>query len=691
MSINKQLYFGIFGICGLFGGLCVILILLASIKLFNGYNLKIKALFNIMDTNIVSLNEENADLIAQLLFNQGKFESFLIRNYFNILKDEMGNNLFEIINIDSSEINSHFKFYTDTSTLCNEENSDCYFVYSDESIININDFTKKVLYFIKPIIKISLDTYAFDKDNFKIFNKFNFFDKESNSYISYKYDLNDIEKNFDQSIKASVLMNNIFLIFLSSIDFFQNVNKLDINDMIYEELFKENTYTLIPAFQQKLFLDPFYKSLSRTFHYGSFSFNKNEIDDNDKVDKSKINLNYLDNYLSFDMKVDYLSIFSLNFIERNGAVFLFIITNQFKYTASKSICRLMDFNNYTYSDESVNNPKIFTFESLGIDEFQLFDLKDCFINEKIIYMITSDIKYDFSLKILANTFKYSYEKDVNNQIISKLMRISSPNELSKTLINMKFYVTFQADFLVVKAFNNIMIINTLIDRLTYRSISYIILLTFFLWWVILLFVLIKLYLIADRISSPIRKLIKNISLSQGNFNNNGANLENIYYQEDKDINDLFQLCQRLIIGGFKKSNHIKNQNKLNVYNNISKVKSNNMIINENDIVIQRNHKYNEIFEKGNEIEKKEDNFKNDIYYTFKNKEFENKINNYESIKIKKVPNDRKDEIENLKNKDSEYKMFYFIHKEIENFLPFNNLYKCYYDEFYKKGNKKKKK
>ncbi len=36
-------------------------------------------------------------------------------------------------------------------------------------------------------------------------------------------------------------------------------------------------------------------------------------------------------------------------------------------------------------------------------------------------------------------------------------------------------------------------------------------------------------------------------------------------------------------------------------------------------------------------------------------------------------------------------MFYYIHKEIEGYLPYNNLYKCYYDEFSKKGNKKKKK
>ena len=60
-------------------------------------------------------------------------------------------------------------------------------------------------------------------------------------------------------------------------------------------------------------------------------------------------------------------------------------------------------------------------------------------------------------------------------------------------------------------------------------------------------------------------------------------------------------------------------------------------------------------------------------------------------KTKRISLEKKEELEILKNKDCEYKMFYYINNEIESFLPFNNLYKCYYDEFSKKNNKKKKK
>ena len=201
----------------------------------------------------------------------------------------------------------------------------------------------------------------------------------------------------------------------------------------------------------------------------------------------------------------------------------------------------------------------------------------------------------------------------------------------------------------------------MIERLIYRQVAYILLFLFILWVCVFIYVIIKLCLVADRISSPIRKLIKTISLSKANINTEEMKFEQIYYPEDKDINDLFQLCQKLIFGGVKNKINIRKKNKLNVYNNISKVKTNNMAINENLIMIQRNQKYNEIFEKGEDKENiVNDSFKKDLFFKYKNKEFDNKIKNYESKKLKKLPFDKKEEYENIKNKNSEYKMFYYI-------------------------------
>ena len=689
MSINKQLYFGIFGILALFCFLCLILILLASLKFFFIYNTKIKSIFNEMDTNIASLNGENADIFGQLAFNQGKFEAFFLRRYFNTFNNKFGEDFLNIFRIDSEEINNHFKFHNDQSELCKEENSKCFFVFSDNN--NINELNKKILYFLIPTIEISLKTNSYNKQFFLIFNKFHFFEKENNAFISYKYDENFINKNFQLGKSAYDIMNNNIISFLSSKDQIEELNEMKIEQMTNNDFFNNNAFSIFPSFLDDFMIDPFYKAISKTLHFGSYQFNKNKIDDNSNVDLSKIKIDNLDNYLSLDMKIDYISFFSLNFIERNGVIFIFILTKEGDYSVSRTVCKLFNFINYTYSEESINENLNFSVGLLDIDKFQIYDVKNCFKNKKILEYISSSKNYNYSLKILSDLYKYGYYKDSNNKIMAKYVRVFSPNKFTKALLKLKFYSSFSIYYFVIKIYNNILIINNIIDRITYRSISYIIICSFILWFFIFLFIFYKLYSVVDTISSPIRKLIKNISLSQENFNNNDIDLEKIYYREDKDINDLFQLCQKLIVGGFRKKNNFKKKNTLNVYNNISIVKTNNMIINEKDIIIQKNRKYNEIFEKKNELEISEDNFKDEIYHQYKNDNLNSIILNYESLKNKKLFQNEKEEKESIKTKDSEYKMFYYINKEIENYLPYNNLYKYYYEEFYKKGNKKKKK
>ena len=690
MSIKNQLFFGICGISALFSALCILLILLASAKLYFSYNLAMKGLFNDIDTKIVSLNGENGDLFGQLLFNQGKFESVLIRNYLSSISYEFGKEIVDIFNIDSSEINRHFKFYFDSSNLCKENGSKCYFIFSEQN--QINDSTKKLLYYLLPLIDISLDMHAYNKDNFKIFNKFHFYEKENRAYISYKYDKKDIDKNFANFFTPTVLMNNSVISLVNEIPLIENLNKIKVNEITNEKFFKENIFTLFHEVNLGKFIDPFYKSFQQIFHFGSFLFDQKKFNDNDNVSISNIIYNNLENYLSFDMNLDSLSFFSLNFIQRNGAVLIFLVGNDFRFTASESVCQLGNFYNFTYSDNSINNNLSFSINNLGLDKIQLNDISDCFSNEKMIDLIKSDNKYIYKLQILADIYKYNYTKDFNNNIKIKILRKLLPNQFMRySFLKLRLYSSYSIYLVVVKIYNNILVIHQIIDRLTFRAICLCTFFTFLLWFLIYVWVIIKLCLVTDRISSPIRKLIHNISLSQGSFNNDESNLEKIYYKEDKDINDLFQLCQRLIIGGFRKKKAIKKKDKLNVYNNVSKIKTNNMIINENDIASQRNEKYNEIFERRSELIKKEDNFKTDIYYKFKNEDFELKIKNYEIKKTKRISFEQKEELEMIKNKDYEYKMFYYINNEIEGFLPFNSLYKCYYDEFSKKNNKKKKK
>ena len=685
MSINKQLYFGILGTSFLFCFLCILLILLSSLKLFFHFNDNIKYVYNELDTNIVSLNAEIADIYAQLLFHQGNFETYFYRNYYNNLNEEIGRNLLSTINIDDDEINLKFHFYNISGSENCTNDEKCYFVFGSQ----LNNETKKKLYILIPTIEISLDTYSFNKEDLKIFNKFNFYEKESGAYISYEYHNNsDIDINLNDKIQPFTLMNNIIQYINSSISSIEKLNNIIIENLTYKEFFDDNIITLFAPKGSQLIFDPYNNYGQQTFHFASILFNNTAH--NIKIDLNDLCFKNIDNYISFDIKFNYLSYLTLNFIKNNGN-FVFLFDKKLSFSASRSICRLNDYTNFSYSDNSIKESLNLTVYYLQINESQFESIDDCLISSEIQEII-NDTENNYKLKVLYDIYKYSDGNDINNHIRMKILRESSPNNYTTSFLNLKFYHSTPYYFVVFKIYNNIMILLNMLERLIYRQVAYILLFLFILWVCVFIYVIIKLCLVADRISSPIRKLIKTISLSKANINTEEMKFEQIYYPEDKDINDLFQLCQKLIFGGVKNKINIRKKNKLNVYNNISKVKTNNMAINENLIMIQRNQKYNEIFEKGEDKENiVNDSFKKDLFFKYKNKEFDNKIKNYESKKLKKLPFDKKEEYENIKNKNSEYKMFYYINKEVEEFMPYNNLYKYYIDKFAKKSTKKKKK
>ena len=685
MSINKQLYFGILGTSFLFCFLCILLILLSSLKLFFHFNDNIKYVYNELDTNIVSLNAEIADIYAQLLFHQGNFETYFYRNYYNNLNEEIGRNLLSTINIDDDEINLKFHFYNISGSENCTNDEKCYFVFGSQ----LNNETKKKLYILIPTIEISLDTYSFNKEDLKIFNKFNFYEKESGAYISYEYHNNsDIDINLNDKIQPFTLMNNIIQYINSSISSIEKLNNIIIENLTYKEFFDDNIITLFAPKGSQLIFDPYNNYGQQTFHFASILFNNTAH--NIKIDLNDLCFKNIDNYISFDIKFNYLSYLTLNFIKNNGN-FVFLFDKKLSFSASRSICRLNDYTNFSYSDNSIKESLNLTVYYLQINESQFESIDDCLISSEIQEII-NDTENNYKLKVLYDIYKYSDGNDINNHIRMKILRESSPNNYTTSFLNLKFYYSISYYFVVFKIYNNIMILLNMIERLIYRQVAYILLFLFILWVCVFIYVIIKLCLVADRISSPIRKLIKTISLNKANINTDEMKFEQIYYPEDKDINDLFQLCQKLIFGGVKNKINIRKKNKLNVYNNISKVKTNNMAINENLIMIQRNQKYNEIFEKGEDKENiVNDSFKKDLFFKYKNKEFDNKIKNYESKKLKKLPFDKKEEYENIKNKNSEYKMFYYINKEVEEFMPYNNLYKYYIDKFAKKSTKKKKK
>ena len=131
--------------------------------------------------------------------------------------------------------------------------------------------------------------------------------------------------------------------------------------------------------------------------------------------------------------------------------------------------------------------------------------------------------------------------------------------------------------------------------------------------------------ISHSISDPIDKLIQPVPMNDNSSKELNKYFKNISYEDDSTINDLFILCKKLILGGFKSEEEYKQKKKvkkMNSYNNISLVKSNNMIINETELL------------KGEQ--ERENNFSQDpSLINYKNK-FISNIANHSKSEIKKL-------------------------------------------------------
>ena len=157
---------------------------------------------------------------------------------------------------------------------------------------------------------------------------------------------------------------------------------------------------------------------------------------------------------------------------------------------------------------------------------------------------------------------------------------------------------------------------------------------------ILLYTIITVWFISHSISRPIDKFI---SIGKDNNGKHGKDLhkdfEMITYNDDYIINSLLISCKRLFFGkGRNEKRKVNKQRKLmNAYNNISQIKSNDMIIDEKEIIKKVNKKEINFFEKyepskddNNRVRKSnvtENEYNNHIHSTITNINNNNNVNN----------------------------------------------------------------
>ena len=646
MSIKKQIYFGIFGISFLS---CINMFLLLFVICFiilSNQLLIIQKDLDMRDNNSLVEIGQLVDLISATLIEQIKNEIYLIR----LILDNYNN--------------TNYYYYFDIKNYNNK-------FYSDN-----NDIHNTLLNLLSPILQKTLEINSYNLNDIQLFEHF-FILQNNLTYFPYNKDENILQKinNINSEKLSSEILNrvkNTYLVsfFLIHYDIIEKINA--------EEFFLKNPALIF--FKKNVESRLLSQFLNYTY---AISLKIDKIND---ISRNIEYNNNVKNIIWLNFKTSIFNSVTKAYLNKLSNVYdLIVIDKITNETISYEQCFFLNKLQYLYL-KNENNIEI-------SNELLYPTINKCFNNEFFQKLLSQKIDYNEIQKFQFTFSTYSYNNyseskyDYNDRIVFKSIRIITPSKYIRKLINSNYYYSFGLMNFIIKIQNKMLCYQSKIKDIFINIFIIILFNNCIIWFVIFIIIIIFIYIESNNISKPIKILIQKISSNNDTNEVKLNDLDDISYKEDKDINDLFGICKKLIIGGFKNKNNYYKKNTLNIYNNVSIIKTNNMIFNEYEFESNKDKKYKDIFDDEENI-KTNNNFEKEIYHKFNSKSLNEEIK-------KKVKNKFKiynSEIQILLNSTNnlEYQLLIMAYKDIENKIPNNNLYKLYSNEFPKKKKQKDK-
>jgi hypothetical protein len=566
MSISFQIRVGILFVFSV--SIFIILVLLIICLIVHYYSLK-KYYNNLLYNDEMDLLENIEQLIesGERIFEiTSKSESYFYNKLY------------------SNYFNHHFYFLLENL----DENNDYFnntFVYNN----TLNSTELKFFKLILPIINVTLnqklieDNITFSRFQFFLPNNKTFIYSYQNSYIdNYTILRNNFEKYLTiQNNKSNSILNR--------------------NNSIYflNDFLKKISYSFI-----------FHDEQNSSILYSVISLNINRILNENNTDDF-IQKNFISGVV-LDYNEDIIENIIKSFLKNvtnNILVIIFSMTlkNDIELKLDKLLTTFMCkyIQKYAYLNKSDTNEI----------EYNNSTILNCLQNVSESFEKNKNLLIQNLLMIEKLSFDI-YTNNSNNEIEQKnsflLLKSHYPKNLTtiKTIqnyLNINFSNLLITENYIISKLGEFNYNMNIISTECFYFILFAFIGNFLIWLIILLFIFITVLKISHSISDPIDKLIKSVSMSDNKNNLDKENkelknyLSTISYKDDSTINDLFILCKNIIIGRFKKEDNKKQKIRkvINSYNNISLVKSNNMIIDENEIMENMKNKEINFFEKQN--------------------------------------------------------------------------------------------
>ena len=677
LSIHRQIQFGVLTV-----SCCVFLLVLGLITI-NSF-----ILINLSYTDLITMLDEKdsqqiegaqlyVDLQMMTIYDSMKDSVQYVRNLMNNLQRmpkfiiPINNNY---NNTAINNINGSVCFNNTNNNICNfsECKSNCsvgYYIYNTTDNKNISSFLN-IISNSMILINYSLNLRLYLMDDEQINKQWTLISNNLSTAFVFPNNLFNKNINFNENIKFYLNLN-------MSEKYFDNPSndKFNVTKPVnFGQTIEKSPIVNIENSQENYIINSGLISNNTYIFTLSLNYSNSSVISRENINNS-VNLNDL-MILETDPIVLDSYIFKSTNIFKGIKVFVQNFQkNKEPKLLSPSYCKYFLYLNRIYKNDTVSK---FTEldEENNITKISLnatnYNITKCFIynDPNLNNSINDTFSYNGNDDYIKRRVKFAaISKSSSKKIYYKVFKNLSPDNYVYSLMNSNYFPNNQ-DYVYI--FKDQTFIEQVNNNVYYKFIGVMIMIlcfNFFFWYLLLLLIYALQFNVTTSLTKPINvlcKLVKSIGKEESEDDEENWNF---IYSDDKDIKELFELCKHLINGGFNDCNSKikdKGMDKYvlnNAYNNISNVKTNNLIIEEDMIEKHSNEHANSIF---NYNKKEEYPINNDIKSEMINidiqKDSKNSIPNVRESSISKKINLNEEDIgKNFKNQN-EALIYNFIDK-----------------------------
>lgn len=650
LSIKKQIVIGILCVTCFTSVIVVILIAINSLIFFRNAAHDVSIILDTLEDKSFGSFETLYDLSQVTLFDTIKVEVQTFRNYIENFNNNL--DLFKTIKINDTFFHKSSATSTSTSTGdCLKNISECKYLIYNYSDIDEN--IQRALMLFIPVARISflyktnLNISLLSKISYSLINEpqLFLFPFTSQSEINPKFNSVAFDTNY----------NIYHAVFYSStrtlLEPYNNMKSFTL-----EEVTIKNPFIAMLNHKALNITSPHNSKKVESSQTISYNYTSNikapgKNDDKKSTLKTISNASNLHDYIHYewsDTIFDQMSS-KLGVSFPGVGIMASLIqnkTNDTRYITTINTCYYLRKVYSFYCKEKLTTEEIFS---------PVVQFEDCFIRnasaEDAKLGFNNDNYYTWQINrkkiiTLAQTHKNTM---LLKEIEFKIFQYQNPSQSARRLVGSYFNTNFISINYVFKNRSFILITKNILTVQLYELIYVIIIGNIVYWLIIHLIVAILSVIMANTISKPFDELLERISSRNKESDDYSQPEKAIEFKYDSDINELFKICDGFLKGGFQEESKRKKTKIVNAYNNISLVKTNNLLFNEKEIYSKKDENMRIIFEYGNILrsasKKNIDKEKPNVVKLIVNKGFGNSsFNNINVESNEDINNKKKDDL-----------------------------------------------